>query len=282
MKKILVLFHGECRDGFSGGYAAWKKFGSKADYIGLKHGGDLPKNIKNKTIYIVDFSFKELVMKKLIRENRVIALDHHVSAEKETKMAHEYVYALKNSGAVIAWRYFHSGKPVPQLLRHVEDIDLWQFKLKGTRELMAYLGLVKYEFKIWDKLTRAMEDPRKKKIYLEKGSEILQYENQAIEQLLQGAMLAKFAGYKTLVVNSPLMHSEIGNRLTKLVPPIAIVWSEKSGIRRVSLRSNGKADVAKIAGKYGGGGHKAAAGFAFGIKEPLPWKIIDENPFRRH
>ena len=29
------------------------------------------------------------------------------------------------------------------------------------------------------------------------------------------------------------------------------------------------------------GGHKAAAGFAFGIKEPMPWRIIDENPFRQ-
>ncbi len=278
MKKIAVLYHGDCRDGFGGAYAAWKKFGKRADYFGLKHGGDLP-GIKGKEVYIVDFGFKEPVMRKLVRANRVVALDHHVSAEKATKMADEYVYALNNSGAVIAWKYFHPKKPVPLLLRHVQDVDLWKFKLPNTRELVAYMGLVKYDFKIWDKLARELENPKRYEIYAEKGRELLRYENLMIERLLEGAMVAKFEGYKTLVINSPVLHSEIGNRLTKLAPPIAIVWSEKSGIRRVSLRSNGKVDVAKIAEKYGGGGHKAAAGFSFGLKNPFPWKIINPAPY---
>ncbi|NLC69411.1 MAG: bifunctional oligoribonuclease/PAP phosphatase NrnA [Clostridiaceae bacterium] len=41
---------------------------------------------------------------------------------------------------------------------------------------------------------------------------------------------------------------------------IAVLFREKNGEVKVSLRSNSDADVSIIAGKYGGGGHKNAAG----------------------
>jgi nanoRNase/pAp phosphatase (c-di-AMP/oligoRNAs hydrolase) len=278
MKNIVVLYHGECWDGFGGAYAAWKKFGNKADYFGLKHGEELPRGLKNKEIYLIDFSFKEPLMKKIVRENkRVIALDHHVSAEKTTKMAHEHVYALNHSGAVIAWNYFHPKKCVPTLLRHIEDIDLWKLKLPQTRELMSFMELAEYDFKIWDKIVRDLENPKRKKNYVAKGALLQFYEKKLVDRLVQKAALVKFAGYKTLSVNSPILQSEIGAALVKLKPPIGIVWSEKEGGVRVSLRSDGKADVSKIAAKYGGGGHKAAAGFSVESLKNVPWEAI-RNP----
>ena len=273
MKKIVVLFHGECWDGFGGGYAAWKAFGNKAEYYSLKHGGDLPKGLKGRQIYLIDFSFKESVMQKLVKDNYVVALDHHISAEKTTKMADEWVYELHHSGAQIAWKYFHPKEPVPQLIRHIEDVDIWKWSLPHTAELMAYMGLVAYDFKTWDKIAKDWQNPKKQRNYIEHGKYLLKYEKQMVARLLENAEVVKFEGHKTLIVNSPVLHSEVGNKLTKKLPPIAIVWSEKNGINRVSLRSNGKADVAKIAEKYGGGGHKSAAGFALPIG-PKPWKII--------
>jgi len=53
---------------------------------------------------------------------------------------------------------------------------------------------------------------------------------------------------------------------------IGIVWSRKSGKINVSLRSNGKIDVSKLAFKHGGGGHKAASGFTLDVEKPFPWK----------
>ena len=271
------MFHGDCWDGFGGGYAAWKKFGDKAEYYPLTHGGDLPSGLKGRQIYLIDFSFKEPVMNKLVEDNYVVALDHHITAEKSTKLADEWVYELKQSGAVIAWEYFHPGKKTPKLLRHIQDVDIWTWKLKNTAELMAYMGLVDFDFKLWDKVAKDWEDAKKLKRYFEYGMYLLKYEDRMVKRLVASAQAATFEGYKTLVVNSPVLHSETGMRLTKLMPPIAIVWSEKNGINRVSLRSNGKADVAKLAAKYGGGGHKAAAGFAFPIGRKTPWKIIAPN-----
>lgn len=274
-KKIAVIYHGDCWDGFSGGYAAWKKFGKRAEYFPMKHHEPIPKDLKNKDIYIVDFAFKEPIMKKLVAANKkVVALDHHISAEKATRMAHEYVYALDHSGAVIAWRYFHPHKPIPRLLRHVEDIDIWKFAIPHTKELMAYMGTVDFDLKAWDRLAREWENPKKYREYIKRGADILRYEDRMVRRLLEGAELAKFEGYKTLVVNSPVLHSEIGHRLSKKLPPIAIVWSEKDHVIKVSLRSDGKADVSQIAQKYGGGGHKAAAAFTFPVGKKAPWKLL--------
>jgi phosphoesterase RecJ-like protein len=43
-----------------------------------------------------------------------------------------------------------------------------------------------------------------------------------------------------------------------------------------SLRSNGKVNVAKLAEKYGGGGHKKAAAFIFNssLYKKFPWKLV--------
>lgn len=277
MKKPVIIFHGECWDGFGGGYSAWKKFGNNAEYYPMHHHDPLPKGLKGRQIYIVDFSFDEPVMKKLVEDNFVVALDHHVSAEKKTMMADEWVYELKKSGAVIAWEYFHPNKPVPKLLQHIQDVDIWTWKLKETPELMAYMGLAEYDFKLWDRIANDWENPKKRKIYFEHGKYLLKYENRMVERLVESAQVAKFGGYKTLVVNTPVLHSEIGHRLVQLLPPISIGWSEKNGVIRVSLRSDGKTDVSKLAAKYGGGGHKAAAGFAFSANKKKPWKIIAPN-----
>lgn len=274
-KKISVIYHGECWDGFGGAYAAWKKFRQRADYFGMKHGDPLPKGLRGKMVYIIDFSFKEPVMKKILKNNKkVIALDHHVSAEKTTKMAHDYVYALNHSGAAIAWQYFHPKRKIPELLRHIEDTDLWKFKLPNTKELTAFMEFPVYDFKIWDKIARDLEVPKRKKKYIETGRLLLWYKNKIINHLVGKAALVKFEKRKTLAVNSPIFQSEIGNVLTKKMPPIGIVWSEKEGGIRVSLRSNGKVDVAKLAEKYGGGGHKAASGFSLPPGKKFPWQYL--------
>lgn len=54
---------------------------------------------------------------------------------------------------------------------------------------------------------------------------------------------------------------------------VALLFSEKSGGIRVSLRSQGHVDVAKIARQYGGGGHIKAAGLTY--EGPMEYAISD-------
>lgn len=275
MKSIVILYHKDCPDGFGGAWAAWKKFGNKTDYIGVEHQTQ-PLKLKNKEIYLIDFCYsKKEIMKKLLKDNKkVVVIDHHISQKETIKISSKYIYNLNHSGSVLTWKYFYPKKPIPKLLLHIEDMDIWKFKLPKTKELMSALEIYDFNFKIWNKIANDFENKKTKGKYIAEGELILKYEQEIIDRLMKTADEAKFKGYKTAIVNSPVLHSQIGNAFVKRGYPIAAIWSQKNGKRKISLRSNGKIDVSKIAKEFGGGGHKAAAGFSINTEKPLPWKII--------
>ena len=275
MKPIVILYHKDCFDGFGGAWAAYKKFGKKADYFGIEHQAQ-PLKLKNKEIYFVDFCYqKKEIMEKLLKENKkVVVIDHHISQKETIKISSEYVYSLERSGSVLAWKYFHPQKPIPKLLRHIEDIDLWKFKIAGTKELMMALDARDFNFSVWDKIAKDFENSKKRRKYFEVGKILTKYRQKLINKIASRADKAEIYNHSALIANSPVFQSEIGNALVEKGAALGIIWSQRNGKRYFSLRSNGKVDVSKIAKKYGGGGHKAAAGFSMDIKKPLPWKTI--------
>jgi len=276
MKNIAVIYHANCPDGFSGAWAAYKKLGKRATYLAVSHEQP-PLNLKNKEIYFVDLVYKAPVMKKLISQNKkVVVIDHHLTARESAKLASESLFDINQSGAVLAWRYFHSREPLPKLLRYVEDSDLWQFKLSHSRQISAFLKLAKMNFSYWNKLARDFEKTASRRKYLEQGKIIWEHERQTINAILKdNTYLVKFAGHKILAANAPhFLASHLGHILSKKHPPFSITWNRQGDGIGVSLRSNGKINVAKIAKRYGGGGHKAAAGFFVPNSGKVPWKVV--------
>jgi len=78
-----------------------------------------------------------------------------------------------------------------------------------------------------------------------------------------------------LAINAPsIFKSDVGYLLNVRKPPFAIVWYYQRGHFNFSLRSDGSVDVSKIAQKYGGGGHKAAASFRMDIGVDFPFKRL--------
>lgn len=275
-KDIVVIYHGECKDGFGGAWAAWMKLGDKAEYIGVKHGNTIPEGLIGKDIYFIDFAYKPELMKGIIDANkRVVVIDHHVTAKDAAAMAHESLYKMENSGSVLAWEYFHDNKPTPRLLLYIEDNDLWKFEISKSREIFMYLQTVEWDFKEWKRLATRIEKAETRKNIIDKGSSILSFEKNIVDALVRNSSeLVEFEGYKIYAVNSPIAASDIGHILSEKQPPMAIIWSERDHKVIVSMRSDGSVDVAKLAEKYGGGGHKAAAGFSFPVDKPKPWKVL--------
>ena len=229
MKKTFILYHANCSDGFGGAWAAWRKFGKQAEYIPVHHQVLPPNNLKNKEIYLIDFTYPLKILNKMIKENkRVTAIDHHVTREKEVRLTQNYSYAVKNSGSVLAWQYFHPIKPLPQILRYVEDMDLWKFKVPHTKEIFAYLNLFEFNFKIWNKLAAELEKPKSRREAIARGKIVLRYEDLLVDKLIKNsADLVEFEGYKTYAVNAAFLDSQIGNRISeKLLPPIGIIWKQ--------------------------------------------------------
>lgn len=277
-KKIVVLYHGDCSDGFGGAWAAWRKFGKRAEYIPLFREEPLPKGLVNKTLYFIDFTPNDPkeVSKLLSRNKQVTAIDHHISAKERVLMTTNPLFALNHSGATLAWSYFHSRKKIPWLLRFVEDSDIWTWMLKASEEINEAIRLRPRDFKIWNQMAKELDNQTGRGEYATSGKIILRHRDQMIASLIGGATEVIFLGYKVFALNAPhFFASEGGHILATKHPPFAIVWAEEGESIHVSLRSNGRVDVSKVAQKYGGGGHKNAAGFFFPASKKFPWKLIN-------
>ena len=277
LKKIIIFYHGDCSDGFGGAWAAWKKFGNKADYIPLYRDNPLPSGLKNKEVYFIDFTpNSETEMRRLLRDNiRVTCIDHHITAKSSVDLTYKPLFALNHSGSVLAWQYFHPGVRVPTLLRYVEDRDIWKWKLPVSKEISEYLDMFDFDFKKWSRIAGDLESVSRKKEYIKGGRLLLRYKTGLLESISGNAELIKFSGKTIYAINSPHdFASELGHLLSMRRPPFAVIWNKESGLIKVSLRSIGDFNVGKLAQKFGGGGHKHSAGFSFPFKKGFPWKFI--------
>lgn len=275
LKKTVVFYHASCSDGFGGAWAAWKKFGSSASYVPISHVDKPPAGLTGRELYFIDIVFPEGVMRRLANSNtRVTAIDHHITAEEIVKKTERFSYAVNHSGAILAWKYFHAGAKPPLLLRYVEDQDLWKFKLPYTRTISVIIELFDYDFRVWNTLAKNMEQPAKRKRYVEAGSYLLKYVMRMVHHLSGETEKVRIGNQVFWAVNSSVFRSEIGGALSESGKSPSLIWSYKDGAIRVSLRSNGKVDVAEIAKRFGGGGHRAAAGFRLDAKKKLPWKRV--------
>ena len=285
MKSITILYHANCPDGFSAAWAAWKKFMDTADYMPVEHQTP-PPELKDKIVYLLDFSYKAEVMKKIAKENKeLFIIDHHITAEKEIKLLVRSaklpatynlqlttILEMDHSGSYLAWKHFHPTKSVPKIIQYVEDSDLWRFKKTHTKEVTMILSMEPFTFKAWDKFAKKLEKKKALNEIIKKGKNISDYENSLVQRIASKAVSVEFENHKVSAVNSPILISEIGNELIQRNPPLGIVWYADGNKIKVSLRGNGNIDLSKIAEKYGGGGHKNAAGFKLPQNSKVPWK----------
>lgn len=262
-----VLYHGGgCPDGFGAAFAAWKKLGDSAQYIGLHPSDPAPALPADAEVVMLDMSFPRdvfLAFRETVKSVKV--LDHHVTGQQGIDDLPGTHFDMDHSGAYLSWAHFH-GEPVPDFIRHIEDRDLWRFKMPRTREIGAALTSYEQRFDLWEQLsTMGME-----KLALD-GGVILRYQGQLVDRLCANVVM-KLAGefgssmiewHSIPTVNSAVFQSEVGDRLCQLYPtaPFAACWFDKKGMRCWSLRSPGRVDVSEICKKRGGGGHQNAAGF---------------------
>jgi nanoRNase/pAp phosphatase (c-di-AMP/oligoRNAs hydrolase) len=278
-KEIAVLYHGGCPDGFGGAYAAWKKFGDSAEYIPVKHGQPVPEGLAGRKLYFVDFSYPQDSMHALVKTaSSVTVLDHHLGAKETVESMPEYVFDEKRSGATIAWQYFHPDVPVPALLKHVEDGDLYLFKLPNTRAVISYVYVHPFTFAEWDRFVLELENSETRESLLEKGKIYAEHFALLVEQIANKATLVSFEGFECYMVTAAdMFKSDVGNQLAKRKPPIGIIVNFREDSLNVSLRSDPSVDVSVIAKKYGGSGHPQASAFRLPWGNPLPWTVLNEH-----
>jgi oligoribonuclease NrnB/cAMP/cGMP phosphodiesterase (DHH superfamily) len=263
MVKVYVLYHAACTDGTGAKYAAWKKFGDTATYYPVQYGKPVPEMEPGSRVFIVDFSYDRDVLDGLRSIHReLVVLDHHKTAEEALRGCEGCHFDMNKSGAVLAWEYFHPGVPVPALLQHVQDRDLWKFEIKGTEEVHAGLGTYKGDMKSWD---ACVSNEFNMNRLVATGEVLLAKQKITVDNAVKSHVkVINFLGYKVGITNQTDLASEIGNAIydSKVLDvQFAIVYCITTTNEVLfSLRSKGDMDVAEIAKKFGGGGHKNASG----------------------
>jgi hypothetical protein len=275
----LVLYHGRnCPDGFAAALAAWLFYEGKAEMLGLDHGdiksvNDLPA-LAGRAVYILDFSFDEVILRGIEeRASKLVMLDHHKSAaEKLTGFACRcgvVHFDMSKSGARLAWEFFQPNRAVPDLVRFVEDRDIWVWQYPESPAFLAALDMEPMDFARWAEM--AAFSPEQITAFMARGHAMDEKFSKLCADMAEDAQPINFNGQQGLMVNAPgVFHSLVGDTLAKQSGTFALMWTAgKGGVVKVGLRSRSGFDCIPLAESMKGGGHAQACGFKMSV-ERLP------------
>lgn len=273
--KTLCIYHGNCADGFGAAWAVRRRMGAENVEFLAGHYGMPAPDVAGRVVIIVDFSFPLEVLKAMAQQAfAVLVLDHHKTAavalaELERAPLHfqawsytppklSAVFDMSRSGAGIAWDFFFPGLQRPPLINHIEDRDLWRFKLDGTPEILANLFSYPQDFEAWDEL---MQQPMNAAVAA--GTAINRKHKKDVADLVASSKRRMvIAGHDVPVANLPYIHASDAGHLLAQGEKFAACYQDTTDHRHFSLRSTSEGmDVGEIAKQYGGGGHRNAAGF---------------------
>lgn len=244
-------------------------------------------NEEYKKIFITDISVnKEIADKLNVISDKVILLDHHVTA----LFLNEYSYALvqvdddkigKMSGTYLFYEYLNknikefdsNNKLVKYLVELIRRYDTWEWKeiyndinAKKLNDLMYMMGqddFIEYvlekalkEELLFDLKAITMLDMKQKEI-----DNYIKLKNKSLKEI-------ELLGYKVGIVFADNYISELGNTLSELhtdLDFIAII-NISSGV--ISYRTNkDNINLSDIAKFFGGGGHPKASGSTIDINK---------------
>ena len=273
---------------------------------------DFLERIAGKRVFVLDFSIEPQtgLLAILTAASKVIIIDHHKTAFEKlmfisdmlndrieykefmercyeiyglSTAASDTLFKLANdklsieldndrSGCGMTWDHFYPDVPVPSIVRHTQDRDLWKFKDANTRAFMANFMSFPMDIEVYEKIYLQLEegdaDTRSVNYnrFIEDGQCQLRLFNQYIDQICMATLkLVNIDGYNGVIVNSSAMFtSELGNRLAEKFD-FALIWGfdNKNNDIVVGLRSRpgGGCDVSNIAKQhFNGGGHENASG----------------------
>ncbi len=279
MKNIIGIYHGKCIDGTAAAAVLLKKF-PEAKVFPLPHGyttEDIAEILELVTaeteVYTVDCSLgvKEFLQKGV----SVTTIDHHIGGKEELEtLAHEednfnFIFDNEKSGASLTWSYFFPEEELPELIKYVEDADIWTWKYgDDTKHVNNYLSMYR-------------NDPEKMLGYIEhediesikeKGSIISKYTDLAIEKHLEILPnTLRIGEWEVPAYNITSYHSMCGNKLSKALGKTVAMYTINGdevslGFRSCNEESPTSLELATV---LGGGGHTKASGARMSLKEFL-------------
>lgn len=269
--KPLVIYHGNCADGFGSAWCFHHHDPQGYEFHPGVYQND-PPDVEGRDVFMVDFSYKRPVVESMLKRARSMTLiDHHKTAIDDLQPLLDVgqlrgLVDIEHSGAMLTWQWlFGADTPAPELIRHVEDRDLWRFALANTREIQANVFSHPYDFAVWDQLMSApLQD------LISDGRAIERKHFKDIRELLPLCTRTMLIwGHLVPVANMPYTMSSDAAKILAQGHPFAGCYYDGTDYRIFSLRSQAPhgMDVSEIARNYGGGGHRHASGFRVALNQ---------------
>lgn len=231
-------------------------------------------------VIMVDFSFPPDRFRELRdRFQDITWIDHH-QRTIEKLGAQADLPGLRSdtkpAACLLTWEYFFPEEEVPLAveLAHLYDTWLHVDHPDQERVLSFQEGIMMYNYdpgsEIWACLLQSGTG-RLDEI-VEKGRFIREYQAKIHNEWCNTwAYEAEFEGRRILACCCPVFTSLFyGERIKKY--PFVAVYLHDGHKFKVSLYSEGKVDVSEIADRFGGGGHREAAGFT---TDMLPFHPVE-------
>lgn len=255
-----------------------------SEFIPINYNNDFPfcAIYPGEKVFIVDFSLqKTKEFEKLTKITKdIIWIDHHKTAIEQ----HEYLKlkglrSVKKSGAELTWKYLYPTRPVPPAVSLVGDYDTWKFEY-GENSNRFQMGIRLKDNHPKDEVWKTLLMYPYNTLFLQKilddGDLVLKYKRNRNKSLAKYiSFYTVFEGFRAIACNEAMTSSQLFDSIDKETYDIMLAFSYDGKQWTVSIYSTKEEiDVSKIAKKYGGGGHKGAAGFQ--CKE-LPFKKGEQN-----
>ncbi|AYV85439.1 MAG: DHH family phosphohydrolase-like protein [Satyrvirus sp.] len=296
----VVLYHGSCSDGFGSAFIVWYYFKKQQqmEKLGsikfipchyLKDNDlsqDFLQKMADKNILMCDFTYKYNQMVELIKVSKsFMVLDHHKTAEEnlQTVPPNLKIFDMKKSGVGLTWEFFFPEEVIPKFLAHIQDRDLWINKLPFNSEFITFFYEQEFDFETWE--TYLDDSQLTKAIAI--GTYWMEYKNIIVDQIVKKTsyIIQKIDNQFMIVLycNCPNFKSDVGHVALKKfqIGDFSCVWDYNLYKKYTcySLRStDDRADVSKIANKFGGGGHRNASGIVFpGLSQILPFAEVPDH-----
>jgi oligoribonuclease NrnB/cAMP/cGMP phosphodiesterase (DHH superfamily) len=285
LTKNICFYHAGCPDGFGAVWSVHKVWGESGRYVARGHEDRVRLGeCEDAVVAFVDIAPGQDELRELAQvAEQVVVLDHHVTAQDRLMTDSGFVndleaeghllhFDLSHSGAVLAWNHFSPDQPVPDLLRYVEDQDLWNWALPDSDAVNAAIASYPREFEVWDRLA---DEPIE--VLIEQGKPILRANRVEVERRLDHAKPLALGTDRVEAINACVNRAQLGHELAKRAKygeEWGLVYRLEGTEIFATIYSIGDLDVSKVALGYGGGGHKNASGFRVSLERWLREFVI--------
>ncbi|MBQ8785932.1 MAG: hypothetical protein IJZ59_07845 [Alphaproteobacteria bacterium] len=269
---MLCIYHIADHDGKGSG-AVVKSVFPEIELLGLNHDMEIPYDLieKHEKVVVCDFALPVEYMFKLSKTVDFTWIDHHASVidkyEEELAKGRKPIKGIRRVGQAaieLCWEYFYPDRPVPLgiiLLAKNDLFDLSDPRVRPFEFAMQSFGVNTPDDKIWTDLFENRLDIEE---MIQDGQRILGWINVRNYRLVRSmAFESEIDGYKCICANMPQGYSSFYDSIENRDSYDVMInfYMNKNQKWNLSFYSSKKnVDVSKIAAKFGGGGHRGAAG----------------------